>query len=100
MRARLWPQFHWSAWAQPASVLMGTRGECAALAIVCSVGVVPATVLVGTTGEGAAPASVLRLALAHPATVMAGTTGVVAVLAFLPSVCLGSATECGGGHDM
>jgi hypothetical protein len=38
LRALLWPLFHRSAWAQPATVVAGTSVEDAALAFVLSVG--------------------------------------------------------------
>jgi hypothetical protein len=38
-------------------------------------------------------------ARAQPATVVVGTTGEGASLASVPSVGLGSASHCGGGHD-
>jgi hypothetical protein len=84
VRAKLWPLFHRSAWAEPASVLAGTTGEGAELA--CSPGrrgfsqpvwrrarqvrallwplfdrlawAQPAKMVADTTDEGAAPASV------------------------------------------
>jgi hypothetical protein len=39
VRALLFPLFVWSALAQPATVVVGTTGEGAALATVCLVGV-------------------------------------------------------------
>jgi hypothetical protein len=59
----------------------------------------PATVRAGTTGEVAAVPLFARSSFAHPATMMAGTTFHGAGLASGVSVGVGSASDCGGGHD-
>jgi hypothetical protein len=39
VRALLWPMFACSAWAEPGTVVTGTKSDTVALACVCSVGV-------------------------------------------------------------
>ena len=53
----------------------------------------------GTTGEGAALGSVSWTAWAQTATVMAGTKVEGASLAYVPSVGIGSPSNCGCLHE-
>jgi hypothetical protein len=76
VRELLWPQFVWSAWAKPA------------------------TVVEGTTVEGGVLAAVRSEAWARSATIVAGTKFEGAVLACVRSNGVGSASYCGGGHEL
>jgi hypothetical protein len=125
--ALLWPLLNRSAWAQPATLVTGTKAEGAALAtesffqsglskplwwrarhsrsllcplFACSAWAERATVLTIRTGEGAALASVRRSAWAQPDTVVAGTKAEGADLDTVRTVGVGSASQCGGGNDM
>jgi hypothetical protein len=75
VRALLWPLIASSAWAQPATLLEGTKCEGADLALFAwSAWDQTPTVVEGTTDEGSALDSVR-------------------------SDCVGSASHCGGWHD-
>jgi hypothetical protein len=57
-------------------------------------------VVAGTTGEDAALAFLSLVGVAQTATVVAGTTYKGAALGSVPLIGVGSASHCGGGHDM
>jgi hypothetical protein len=127
VRALLWPLFVRLGRSQPATVVAGTTGEGAALAFVRSVVVGSATHCGGGNhmiGRCTGLCSLGRIwpsqpmwwrarkvrALlwplltrsewAQPATVLAGTTSEGAALDSVRLVDVGSASLCGGGHDM
>jgi hypothetical protein len=100
LRALFWLLLACSAWAQPATVLAGTRDEGANVAFF-------RFVVVGPTSHCGLRARHLRAqfwllfscsAWAQSSTVMASTTGEGAGLASVPLIGVVPASHCGGGY--